>query len=65
MKDNLNYKIIKNVINEKDFNNLHTLISSNQFPWYMDSVISYKKEIHFTHFFLNDDYVKSPFFNFI
>ncbi len=65
MKDNLNYKIIKNVLNEQDLNNLCGLILSEQFPWFMGSVISYKKEIHFAHFFLNDDYVKSPFFNFI
>jgi hypothetical protein len=65
MKDNLNYKIIKNVLNEEDFNNLYNLISGEQFPWFMGTVISYKKQIHFAHFFLNDDYVKSPFFNFV
>ena len=55
MKDILNYKIIKNVLNEEDFNNLYNLISGEQFPWFMGSVISYKKQIHFAHFFLNDD----------
>lgn len=65
MKDNLNFKIIKNVLNEEDFNNLYNLVLSDQFPWFMGSVISYKKEIHFCHFFFNDDYIRSPFFNFV
>ena len=65
MKDNLNYKIIKNVLNEQDFNNLHYLVISDQFPWFMGSVISYKEKIHFAHFLFNDDYIKSPFFNII
>jgi hypothetical protein len=60
-------KIIKNFLEEEHFNNLKSLLYSDNFPWYLaEGVIKPKDgQIQFIHNFYKNFTITSSFFNFI
>ena len=62
------FKIIENFLPEKEYTNIHTLLTNEHFPWYFNnykssSTIQELFEYQFLHIFYKDNNSNSDFFN--
>tara|TARA_B100000787_G_C16183881_1_gene293444 strand:- start:597 stop:1076 length:480 start_codon:yes stop_codon:yes gene_type:complete len=60
-------KVIKNILNDKDFKKLQEVILKQTFPWYYNNAQSEENDnnFQFVHTFYWEDKILSPFWNYI
>ena len=62
-------KIIKNFLPKSLLKQIITLITSDSFPWYVHTFVTFEnskeKEIYFTHILYNEDRINSSSYNLI
>ena len=58
-------KVYQNFLPQEEFDVYKTIILSNEFPWYFIDHVAYeedKQDFLFFHLLLNEENVKSPFY---
>ena len=60
-------QIVDNFLDKNEFNNINSIITGDNFPWYYNNFITNKKDtndkLYFTHTFYREPAIKSNWFN--
>jgi hypothetical protein len=51
-----------NFLSSDDFNQIKNILLGNNFPWYINKVVSFSNDVQFTHVFYDNDKVNSNAF---
>ena len=62
------FEVKDNFLPEKEYTNIHTLLTNEHFPWYFNNYKSYSNteelfDYQFLHIFYNNDIVNSEHFH--